>query len=268
MRALVVPREHGAWGMLLVPLATGAMVGLLQGGRASFLPLLLVATLAIFWLRTPVESWMGTSPIKAQTVEERRAVEHFIAILVGIAALALGTLFVGNRNEELVLLGLIAATAFAGHAFLKKLSRRTRMLSQFAGAIGLTSTAPAAYCVAVGRLDERAFLLWLVNWFFAIDQIHFVQVRIHSNRATGFTQKLACAWAFLITQGVIAAALLGIWRAQMLPSLALLAFAPALARGTVWYFTPPSPLVVRRLGWTELAHALTFGILLVAGFSI
>jgi YwiC-like protein len=268
MRALVVPREHGAWGMLLVPLATGAMTGLLHGGRASFLPLLIVATLTIFWLRTPVESWLGTNPIKAQSVEERKAVEHFIVMLVGIAALTLGALFVGGRNEQLVLLGLVAATAFAGQAFLKKLSRRTRMLSQFVGAIGLTSTAPAGYCVAVGHLDTRAFLLWLANWIFAIDQIHFVQVRIHSNRATGFTEKMACGWAFLVTQAVLVAMLVGIWRARMLPALALLAFGPALARGIVWFFMPPRPLAVRRLGWTELAHAVTFGILLVAGFSI
>jgi len=266
IRALVIPREHGAWGMLLVPLATGATIGLIEGGRALFLPLLIVATLAIFWLRTPVESWLGTSPMRAQSVEERKSIERFIAILAAVGALTLGALFVGGQNESLVLLGLIAAIAFAGQAVLKKLSRRTRMLSQFVGAIGLTSTAPAAYCVTVGHLDARAFLLWLANWLFAVGQIHFVQLRIHSNRATGLTERLACGWSFLITQVLVVAALMGIWRARMLPALALLAFAPALARGIVWFFMPPRPLVVRRLGWTELAHALTFGAILIAGF--
>lgn len=268
MRALVVPREHGAWGMLLVPLATGASIGLLDGGHALLLPLLVVATLTIFWLRTPVESWLGTSPIKAQSVEERKTVEHFIVMLVGIATLTLGTLFVGGRNDELVLLGFIAAIAFAGQAFLKKLSRRTRMLSQFVGAIGLTSTAPAAYCVVVGHQDARALVLWLANWLFAIDQIHFVQLRIHSSRAKGLTQRLAAGWTFLVTQLFIVAALVGIWRARMLPALALLAFAPVLARGVAWCFMRSRPLVVRRLGWTELAHAVTFAAILVAGFCL
>src|SRR5690349_4873943 len=66
-RALVVPREHGAWGMLLVPLVTGAAVGLLDGGRLAPVLLLLLAVLALFWLRTPVESWLGTNGIRAQT---------------------------------------------------------------------------------------------------------------------------------------------------------------------------------------------------------
>jgi hypothetical protein len=56
LHSLVIPREHGAWGMLLVPLATGAAVAVLAGGHISSLPLLVIAAVAIFWLRTPVES--------------------------------------------------------------------------------------------------------------------------------------------------------------------------------------------------------------------
>ena len=61
-RALILPREHGAWGILLVPLVTGAAVGLQAGG--PFYPVLLFTTavVALFWLRTPLESWFGTSP--------------------------------------------------------------------------------------------------------------------------------------------------------------------------------------------------------------
>src|SRR4029077_6824975 len=77
-RALVVPREHGAWGMLLVPLATGAAVGLLAGGRAVPVLLLTTAVLALFWLRTPVESWLGTGAVRVQTRQERQLVQSVI----------------------------------------------------------------------------------------------------------------------------------------------------------------------------------------------
>ena len=36
-RSLVIPREHGAWGILLIPLVTGASVGLLAGGDTNSL---------------------------------------------------------------------------------------------------------------------------------------------------------------------------------------------------------------------------------------
>ena len=33
MRALIVPREHGAWGLLLVPLFTGVVAGIASEHR-------------------------------------------------------------------------------------------------------------------------------------------------------------------------------------------------------------------------------------------
>ena len=71
---MVVPREHGAWGMMLVPLATGAVVALRTSMNGGALTLFIVAAMSLFWLRTPVESWLGTSAIKAQGAEERSLV--------------------------------------------------------------------------------------------------------------------------------------------------------------------------------------------------
>ena len=70
-RTMVIPREHGAWGMLLVPLATGAVAALRSSVNGGALALFIVAAMSLFWLRTPVESWLGTSAIKAQTKDER-----------------------------------------------------------------------------------------------------------------------------------------------------------------------------------------------------
>lgn len=267
LRSLVVPREHGAWGMLLVPLATGAAVGLLTGGRVFYLPLLIVATVVIFWLRTPVESWLGTSPLRAQSAEERNAVAKVILLLTAVAGMALAGLFWGGQNTELLLLGVIAGMAFAAQAVLKK-RRETRMLAQFVGALGLTLTAPAAFCVVVGRISELALLIWLCNWLFALNQIQFVQLRIHSTRVGGLIHKVVNGRGFLVIQSGVAVMLLLAWRAGILPGLVLLAFAPALLRSIAWLFAPQRPLMVRRLGWTELAHDVTFGILLVAGFCL
>jgi hypothetical protein len=163
---------------------------------------------------------------------------------------------------------LITALAFVGQGSLKKLSRRTRMLAQIVGAVGLTSTAPAAYCVAAGHVNRSALLLWLSNWLFAVNQIQFVQLRIHSTREVGLIPKLATGRAFLISQSTVALVLLTVWQMGMLPEFVLLAFVPALVRGIAWFLKGPAPLVVRRLGWTELAHAVVFGILLIVGFHL
>ena len=81
------------------------------------------------------------------------------------------------------------------------------MAAQLVGAIGLTCTAPAAYYIGTGRLSERAFILWAANWIFAGNQIHFVQLRIHSARASTFSQKFAQGKLFLLAQPVFFASL-------------------------------------------------------------
>ena len=62
------------------------------------------------------------------------------------------------------------------------------MPAQIIGAIGLTSTAAGAYYVASGTLDRTAVLLWIANWLFAADQIHFVQTRIRGQQLTSATR--------------------------------------------------------------------------------
>lgn len=266
--SLIAPREHGAWGLLFVPLATGGALGLFAGGNGLPLVALALAALALFWLRTPVESWLGTGLLRAQGHQERRSVGIAILILAAVTAAALASLFWAGRNRELLLLGLIAISAFLAQALLRKLSRRTRMLSQIVGTLGLTVTAPAAYYVVTGHLDRDAWALWMANFLFAGNQIHFVQLRIHSTRVSGWRQKLACGGNFLAGQMLMAIVLVLAWRFALLPGIAALAFLPLLVRGFSWFFEGQKSLAVRRLGWTELAHAVIFGVLLVAGFHL
>ncbi len=267
-RALIVPREHGAWGMLLVPLVTGAGVGMLYGGRVVPVLPLTVLVLTLFWLRTPVESWLGVGAIRVQTTQERQIVGATVLALASIATVTLIALFWRGKNHELIGMGIIGAAAFAVQIFLKRLGRATRMAAEVAGALALTSTAAAAYFVSTGRLDARAWVLWLFNWMFAADQVHFVWLRIRGVRAAGFRQKSRVGRSFLggnlFLGGVLALA----YRFRWSPKFAVLAFLPVLFRGLLWFVTKPQPIVVRRLGWTELAHALAFGTLLIAAFGL
>ena len=252
--------------MLLVPLATGAAVGLLSGGHVSPVLMLTTAVLSLFWLRTPIESLLGTSVLRVQTRHERQLVWVVILPLATTTTVSLIALFWQGNNRNLIWPGMIAALAFAAQTFLKKMGRTTRMPAEMVGALALTSTAPAAYCVATGQLDARAWALWLVNWLFASDQIHFVWLRIRGARAAGLSEKVAVGWSFLAGNILLGGVLTLACRFRRLPELTLVAFAPILFRGFFWFAKTPQPLVVRRLGWTELAHALVFGVLLTAAF--
>ena len=266
--ALILPREHGAWGLLLVPLVTGAGIAFRESSRIVPAILLLVAAVALFWLRTPLESLLGTSTLRAQTKDERRSVAIVIAILGAVAALALGTLLWAWHNPLLWPIGIAACAVFIGQALLKKLGRSARMLSEIVGTVGLTAAAPAAYYVVTGKFGLTAWMLWMANLIFAGDQIHYVQLRIHTARVEGFKNKLMRGWTFAAGQLAMTVLLTIACLLGVIPAIASVAFSPLLFRGWFYFVQKPAPLVVRRLGWNELSYAVTFCVLFIAAFAV
>jgi hypothetical protein len=266
--ALILPREHGAWGLLLVPMVTGAGVAFRESHHFVPVLLLLLATLALFWLRTPVESLLGTSAMRAQTADERRSVTMVIAGLGAVAFLALSTLLWAGQNPLLWLIGAAAGVTFVGQALLKKLGRRSRMLSEIVGTIGLTASGPAAYYVITGKFGATAWMIWMSNLIFAGDQIHYVQLRIHSARVAGFGAKLKRGWTFAAGQLAMTLALTIACLLGLIPAIASIAFAPLLFRGWFYFIQKPGPLAVRKLGWNELSQAVAFSVLFIAAFAV
>jgi hypothetical protein len=73
----------------------------------------------------------------------------------------------------------------------------------------------------------------------------------------------------LAGEGLTAVVLIAAWRASLIPGLALLAFLPILVRGAAWSVRSDiRPLRIHRLGKSELAHAILFGMLVIAGFRL
>lgn len=266
-KALVIPREHGAWGMLLVPLASGAAVGFLRGSNLIPFLLLLVTSLALFWLRTPAESLMGTSAMRAQSVPERWLATKYLLALATVAAAALTALFWGGRNLGLLAIGAVSLLAFGLQVLARSISRRYRMAAQMVGAAGLSASAAAAYYVVTGRFDQTAAALWLANWIFAGDQIHYVQLVMHFTKVKGFAERLYRGLGFFFGQVVMFSAVFGACSVGVLPKFVLIAFLPVFLRGLIFFFRKPAPPALVRLGISELIHAISFGLLLFVSFA-
>ncbi len=272
-RALIVPREHGAWGLLLVPMVTGAGIALRQSSNLFPFVLLLTTALALFWLRTPLESLLGISAMRAETKEERQSTMFAVFYLGAVSVLALSMLLWGGHNSLLWPLGAAAGFFFGAQALLKIMWRqprskhsaqRLRMLSEIVGTIGLTAAAPSAYYVITGKLDPTAWVLWIANLLFAGNQIHYVQLRIHTARVEGLRAKFSRGWAFALGQLLLTAALTFACVTGLFPKFASLAFAPLLFRGWFYFIQKPAPLAVRKLGWSELAQAIAFCALFIS----
>lgn len=267
-KALVVPREHGAWGLLLVPLVTGACVGFLRGNGLGGLVLFATAALALFWLRTPLEILLGSSIIRTHNARERRVVLQSVLGLAICAAIPLFVLLRGERRNGLLIVAAIAGAAFAVQAIVKKFGRIWRMPAQIIGAIGLTSTAAGAYYVVTGRLGPTAISLWALNWFFAGDQIHYVHVRLHGAKLLEAGRRFQRGWVFLVGQFAMLAAVGLLSDRHLVPFATMLAFLPVTIRGLAWVFRKNEGLDLQWLGITELLQSVTFGVLLIMSFHL
>jgi YwiC-like protein len=267
-RSLMFPREHGAWGIVLIPLLTGAFAGLSAGGRAWPLAPLAVAALSLFWLRTPAEIWLGTAAVHARTPAEVQAVRRAVFSLTGLSAAGLICLFWNGRHPLLVGIGAAAAIAFLAQILVRQIWRSVRIAAQMIGAAGLTATAPAAYYVSTGRLNQAAWTLWIANLLFALNQIHFVQLRIHAARAVTPHEKLVAGRAFLTGQTLLIMALAAASSAHFFSWYGSIAFLPVLFRGFAWFVGNSKSLAIRELGWRELVHAAVFAVLLVIGMEL
>jgi len=253
-----------------VSLLTGAAVGASSASALAREGWLLTAAVAVFCARTPVENALSPdSPFRPRTTSELYWIALFAAAFSAIAGVALGVLLAGEMPAGFYVVGLVAAGIFGVQAVIKRSGRRLRLLAQLTGALGLTATAAMACCVATGRTDRLALVLWATNWLFATNQILYVQHRIHESRAGNHKKKLVGKQFFLISEILTAACLGAFWRIGLIPAGSLIAFVPALMRGVILPLLPDGrPLEIRRLGKGELTHALIFAVLLILSFKI
>jgi hypothetical protein len=183
-----------------------------------------------------------------------------------VSAIALWQALRMGLGPVLAWIGSGAAAAFLAQTFLKT-ARPARTAAQMIGAAGLSAAAPAAYAAATSQWSSMAGTLWIANWLFAANQIHFVHLRILGSRALTRPEKLKAGRAFLAGQVALIALLALASSSPWFEWTAALAFVPALVRGFAWFAAPPAPLAIRTLGWTELAQSAAFAVLLIWGLA-
>jgi hypothetical protein len=265
---VLVPREHGTWGLLLFPLISGAIVGHYASPNTSLKAALwfLVTALSAFLIYQPLESLLGFSLIKARSQRQQRIATISVIALAVMATAGVLELFNLHRGAVLGI-GLVALGCF-GVRILLGSARRMRVPRQLIGALGLSSTAAGAYYAATGQIGWTGILLWLASWLFAVGQIEYVHLRISTAQVKLRRQKLRSSitvcWLHLLTVATcVTAACIG-----LTPPLLALAFLPSIIRLGVWLATPWRPLGFHILGVSELLQGLLFNILLVGAFIV
>ncbi|HEX7286679.1 MAG TPA: YwiC-like family protein [Candidatus Angelobacter sp.] len=259
----LVPREHGSWGMWMLPLITGAITGAAHSQHFSGWGMFwfCLAAASAFLAYQPLEVLLGGSLFKVHSTAERKFIAGWAAVLFLIGAMAAFDLLLLGRGRVLWF-GALGVACFALRILLGK-ARRYRVTRQVLGALSLSSAAAAAYYVAAGFLDQTALLLWGANWLFAAGQIEYVQLRVRTTGVQGRQEKFCaglklCAYHLVLLFFALAASL----RLVVSPLFAI-AFVPALLRIVAWIMSKPAKIDFHILGFSELFQSLLFSGLLL-----
>lgn len=265
-KRLLLPREHGAWALWLLPLISGGIVGFT--GRAAVAPALWFSVVAIaaFLMHQPLESLLGVSVVRLRSAREQRVAVFWVIGLTVAAALGVMELVLLHRGLVL-LIAAAALSCFALAAFCRR-ARALRIPKQLIGALGLTSTAAGAYYVTSGKLDSVALALWLTSWLFAVSQIEYVQLRLRTANTRSQEDRINASSPVCLLHLLILAATVAATVALQLPKLLPLVFVPAAVRFFVWMLRSPRPLKLYVLGFSELFQNIVFAALLTIAFMV
>jgi hypothetical protein len=244
------PKEHGAYGQLIVPqIAAFAVAGVSLGGA-----FVAAAVVAGFLAHEPAAVIIGLRGPRARRETGRHATTWLLACLVVGAVALLGAVWTTTASARWSLAvpavpALVVAMAMLGN-------REKSWLGEVAAALAFSGAA-VPVVIAGGVEVERAlavaipFALLFVTTTLAV-RVVILRVRGGGNpRAVAATRRAAIA---VTGGGVALLALLS--GARLLPLSILMAAAPGLvAAGTIALY-PPSPAKLRRVGWTLVGVSL------------
>jgi len=261
LASLVIPRQHGAWSVLLLSFALG-VGGLGRFGTQALL--LLVAVALGFVARHAVGAYLKLSRNGRRNGQ--------VLVSAGVCAFAAGlsggaVLVCYDRPLMLPLGGVLLA--FGGVSTLLEWKRRDRSVwGELANMLGLSLVTPLAAYATTGTLTSATFGLWVVSALFFCSSVFHVRYLVRGRigkAGLGFRLRVG-AWSVLFHLGA-AAATLALGLAGAVPVWTWVAMAPNAGKA-IWAVAHyhPAPAPIRRIGLVELAHALVFVLLVVAVF--
>ena len=171
---VALPSDHGTWVFLFSPL----IIGLVVGGRCSRYSIwLIVAALAAFLLRQPVAIY-----VKIKSGRRRKrdllASWFWMAVYALIGLVAVAKLVKGGFSY-VVFLAIPGVLVFLWHLKLvSQRSERKQVGVEIVASGMLALSAPAAYCVGIGRCEVVGFVLFILVWLQSAASIVYAYLRL------------------------------------------------------------------------------------------
>lgn len=262
---IVFPSEHGSWSLMLTPFIIGMGVGLLNPapGAGWAVMFSLLAVLAFFLIRQPVNLWLRVRRGKARQSDKDVAV-FWIALLAALVALCGIGLIVMDRT---IIFWLVAPAAIMLSLTLglTVLTGPRHLGVEVLGVIGLAISALAGYVAATNQLDSLAWMLWGISAAHNVISVLYVRLRVDQQH--GRDTRRQAGWvivAHIVTFALLIAGAATGW----LPWLAVVPIGFLLIRALAAGFKRQHITNVQRFGFTEMGLALAFAAVVILAYGL
>jgi YwiC-like protein len=238
----LVPREHGAFGEMAMPMAAA-----LAGGRPGPAALLLATSAWAFFLaHEPALVLLGRRGERVRIEERGRAVRRLAGL--GVAGMAFGAagLLLADPSVRWAVLGVVLLAC--GFSAVVAARRERTAAGELLAAMTLAAVAfPVG--VAAGLSAPTAGRAWLV-WSIGLAAL------VPPVRSIGARRRASASAVNRILPAVLGLGLgIGLQGSVFTP-VELVALAPLLV-GSAWLgLVPPDPRQLRRVGWTLVGAML------------
>jgi YwiC-like protein len=254
----VFPREHGAYGQLLFPLATVLIVG----RRTPSALLLAAAAVLAFLAHEPLLVLLGRRGPRAARDDRRRALEWFVWTAAGAAILGAAAFVEAPPGIALAPAASLPAALACLLAIAIYVDREHTPAGEALAAIALPSIAlPVARAATVeSTVALTCAAVFAAAFVAATLSVHAVIARTRKPPAAGERIAGAAAAAGSIAALAVLAAL------NLVSVVAPIAALPICLVALIVALAAPSARRLRAIGWTLIATTLLAAALLIVAF--
>lgn len=258
----VLPREHGAWAILCVPLLVGSAFA-----RAWTWEYTLLWTCALaFFLASNAAGTMIRGERQRGRPGATTPRSGLWTAIYGSVGTALSVPLLARGYSLLLPIGATGVLAFIG-AFLVRTRFPGSIGNSLLGVAGLTLGAPAAYYVGTGRLDVTAGMLWLLNALFFGSGVLYVHMKIGAaalkKQTLTIGEKFSLGACTLSYYAGMLTLIGGLAALGWISLRAIVAFLPVTLHVCIGTITLSGQVRFKRLGFLLLGQSVLFAVLIV-----
>jgi hypothetical protein len=227
---MVIPKQHGAWAMLIIPFLLG-----MDAGTFTWLHI----PLFVGWFFLYLATYLFLAVVKKQADAEKK--KWFI--IYSVAAL-IALIFPVLSNWRIIYFGLAMIPFFLVNLYFAKIKKERAFFNDICAIINFSIGALGSYYLGVQKVDETAFFVFMLSILFFIGSTFYVKTMIREKNnplykwaSWGFHSGLILL-LFISGNGFIA-----------------LAYVPSFVRAVYFY---GKSLSIKKIGIYEIVNSVYF----------